>query len=199
MSNSRPLDDQNTFLALIGHVCLQWALLEHTLLHIIAAAESMPVERAYTYFGSTEIRARLGMAILLTHDAKWPIALQERLKDIRKAISQNGENLQWRRNQAVHGVHKSSGAPESFSLTIPRERGDKREMDVSISDLHSLVTRLGELVADAASVFDEYGQWKFGASGQKGLQQNLTQTRPTLRAIVTNYLESAVKRLLGNH
>lgn len=143
--------------------------------------------------------SRLGMAIHLTHDAKWPISLQERLKAIRKALGNDGENLQWKRNQAVHGVHKSSGAPESFSLTIPRERGDKREMDVSISDLHSLVTRLIELVADAGGVFEEYGHWKFGTGGQQSLQQDLAQTKPTLRIIITNYLESAVKRLLGNH
>ena len=198
MANSRPSGDLNTFLALIGHVCLQWALLEHTLLYIIAVAENMPDKKAFTYFGSTDIRARLGIAILLTHDANWPPTLHERLKSIRKALGKDGENLLWRRNQAVHGVHKSSAREDSFSLTVPRERGSKREMDVSIADLRALVTRLGELVADANSVLEEYGQWKFGTGGEQGLGKNLAEARPSVWIVIAHNLKRAIKRLFAN-
>lgn len=194
MSESYEADDQTKFLALIGHVCLQWALLEHAILAILAASENIPLEKAYAYFSGMDMLPRLGTAIALTEAAKWPKPLQAKLKAIRKALQKDGENLQWRRNQAIHGVHKQSGAPASFSLTMPRERGPQREMDVSVDDLHKLVLRLGELVAEAWDVFDKYGEWKFDPCRQQHVHEPRTdRSSPALN--VKQHVKSALKRL----
>jgi len=59
MDKASPPTDLNSFLAGIGHICLQWALLEQTLLGIIAAAENMPLEKTYTRFGTTDMMPAL--------------------------------------------------------------------------------------------------------------------------------------------
>ncbi len=155
-----PVDnlDHLKIMAGIGGVCVQWALLEHLVLGMIAANEGMPSDRAYLIFGSLDMKPRLNMAILLARDAKIPNDIVKRIEDVRKALRE--EKLTDRRNQAIHGVHKASGQPDSIDLTMPRWSGSRRTQTVTVMDLFSLSTRLAELGNEIWLIGEDVQAWK---------------------------------------
>ena len=126
----------------IGNVCVQWALLEHLVLGMIATNEGIALDRVYLIFGSLDMKPRLDMAILLARDAKTPESIVKRIIAVRTAL--RVEKLTDGRNQAVHGVHKDAQS-DSVNLTMPRWSGEKRTQVVTVMDLFRLSTRLSEL------------------------------------------------------
>lgn len=200
MQPSRPLDDQNTFLALIGHVCLQWALLEQGMLAIIAAAESAPLDKIYLTFAGQDMLPRIRTALNLARYHKWPQHLTKRIEAIRAELQgKSGRHgLMEKRNLVVHGVHSASLQPESVKLTSPRDQGPKRHQDVSIAEMVDLARALGALAKEAGSIFDDYGVWKFGPSGQKNSNQQRTQAESGIWLKTAENLKGAIKRLLAN-
>lgn len=142
----------------IGGVCVQWALLEHLVLGMIATNEGMVVDRVYLMFGSLDMKPRLDMAINLARAAKVPVALIKRIESVRKAL--RDERLSDRRNQAVHGVHKAAEQTNSIQLTMPRWREPRRTETVSEADLYQLSVRLAELGKDIWSIGDDIHAWK---------------------------------------
>jgi hypothetical protein len=151
LSTSPPPDTQIKFLAGIGHVCLQWALLEHLLLGCIAAVEGMPLEKTYIMFGGTDMVARCGIAINLARAANLPGTYPARLDAIRKELR---AGLQERRNQAVHGVHAAADVPDAMKLTIAKWTEPKRHQVISLMDLFELGKRLSELGGEANAIQD---------------------------------------------
>lgn len=192
-----PPSDQNSFLAGIGHICLQWALLEQTLLAIIAAAEDTSFDKVYTRFGNLDMQPRLNMAIKLAREARWPNRLIKPLENIRKAI-QSGEKLGERRNLFVHGVHKDTDTPGEVSLTMARWSPDKRQQIVTLLDAVQLANRLAQLAQEADAVFGEYGVWKFGAKRERDGNEHIAQTKATARFIRAQNVKRAIKLLLTN-
>jgi hypothetical protein len=178
MEQRSPLTDLNAFLAGIGHICLQWALLEQTILAVIAAAENLPFEKVYTRYGSLDMRQRLNMAIKLAHEDKWPVRLTKPLQAIRKEIQNDGERLAEKRNMFVHGAHEATDTAGEFALTMSRWAPDKRRQIVTLVDAAQLTARIAELVQQADAVFRNYGAWKFG-----------TPSEATTNALVANRAE----------
>ena len=142
----------------IGGVCVQWALLEHLVLGMIATNENMTLDRVYLIFGSLDMKPRLDMAINLARASKTPEPLVKRIIAVRTALKD--EKLADRRNQAVHGVHKESSHADSIDLTMPRWSGDRRTQTVSTTDLYQLSLRLKELGDEIWSIGDEVQAWK---------------------------------------
>lgn len=142
----------------IGGVCVQWSLLEHLVLGLIATNENMPTDRVYLIFGSLDMKPRLDMAINLARAGKTPVPLVQKIVAVRKALQD--ERLADRRNQAVHGVHKATEQPDSIQLTMPRWTEPKRTETVSTADLYQLSTRLAELGNIIWQVGEEIHAWK---------------------------------------
>lgn len=142
----------------IGGVCVQWALLEHLVLGMIATNEGMRLEKAYLMFGSLDMKSRLDLAINLARAAKVPVPFVKRIENVRKALRE--ERLSDRRNQAVHGVHKAFSQPNSIDLTMPRWPEPRRTQSVSETDLHQLGVRLAELQKDIWSLGEAIHLWK---------------------------------------
>lgn len=161
MSVSRlvELSDQNKFLGMIGHVCLQWALLELNLLALLSALENIPSERAEIIFGGLDMQPRCNMAINLARHHRVPGPMVKRMEAIRKSL-QNG--IADRRNQAVHGAHAESDFPQHVRLRMVRWKGDRSVQHVSISDMYNLAMEIATLATEAGQIFDDYGTWKFG-------------------------------------
>lgn len=149
--------------------------MEHTLLAIMAAAEDIPLEKAYMLFSGLDIRPRLGMAINLARYHKWPSRLLKRLGAIRIEIQgNNGRNgLAEKRNLVVHGVQKTSTRAHSITFTVPRNHGTKLHTDVSVKEMYDLAASLNALAKEAGSIFDDYGTWKFGSNSEKNGDEQL--------------------------
>lgn len=147
-------------MATIGHVCLQWSLLEGNLLAFLGVIQNIPPEESYILFGGMDMRPRLGTAISLARHHKIPLRFTKRLEDVRKTITNN--QIDDRRNQAVHGVHNQSDQLHSTKLVMARWRGDKRAQDVSVADLHKLGMEIVDLNQAVYSIIVDYAAWKFG-------------------------------------
>lgn len=132
---NRPTD-LNSFLAGIGHICLQWALLEQMLLGIIAAAENMPLEKTYSRYGRLDMLDRVKMAIKLSVEAKWPGRFIGRLRAIQRSLQKGGDRLAEKRNMFVHGVHSTTGTPGEYELTMVRWPATNRKTVVTIEDAY---------------------------------------------------------------
>ena len=193
-----PPTDQNSFLAGIGHVCLQWSLLEQTVLAIIASAEDTSFDKVYTRFGGLDMQQRLNMAIKLTREEKWPNRLTKPLVTIRRAIQRDGEGLAETRNMFVHGAHKDTAVPGEFSLTMSRWSPDKRHQIVTLLDAIQLANRLAELVQQAVGVFRNYGTWKFGTKDHAERGYNVAETKALSRFIRAQNIKRAIKLLFAN-
>lgn len=187
-------DQLNMFLAGVGHICLQWALLEQSLLAIIAAAEDMPLEKTYTRYGTTDMMPRLRMAIRLVEEAKWPHPLQKKLKGIRERLQKG--NLAERRNLFVHGVHKGIQSDRLVQLTMVRWNAQNREQIVSISEAADLAGHLATLAREAGSIFDEYGAWKFGHGSSDFRTEHVAKGKPVSRLVQGHQISAAVRSLL---
>lgn len=198
MTTPASIIQQNAFLSGIGHICLQWALLEQTLLAIIGAAEDLPFDKVYTRFGSLDMQPRLNMALKLAREDKWPPRLIKTLVEIRKALQKDGGGLAERRNLFIHGVHKDTDVPGEVSLTMARWSPDKREQIVTMHDAFELATHLTQLVHKAESVFRGYGVWKFGAEYQADRSEQIAGTKATARFIRAKQIKRALKLLLAN-
>ena len=198
MVKPSPPTDINSFLSAIGHVCLQWALLEQTLLAIIASAEDSSFDKVYTRFGGLDMLKRLNMAVALTREAKWPNRLTKPLVNIRRAIQRDGEGLAEQRNMFVHGVHKETDVPGEISLTMSRGSAAKRHQIVTLLDAVQLSTRLAELVQEADGVFRDYGTWKFGVKDHAERRYNVAETKTLSRFIRTQNIKRAIKLLFAN-
>ena len=149
--------DHLKVMAGIGGVCVQWALLEHIVLGMIATSEGISLDRAYLMFGSLDMTPRLNMAILLARDAKTPESMVKRIIAVRTTLRE--KKLADGRNQAVHGVHKDAQS-DSVKLTMPRWSGEKRTQVVTVMDLFRLSTRLSELGNDIWLIGDDIYSWK---------------------------------------
>lgn len=181
----------------IGHVCLQWALLEHLLLGCIAAVEGMPLEKTYIMFGGTDMIARCGIAINLARQAKLPGTYPARLDAIRKELR---GGLQDRRNQAVHGVHASSDIPDSMRLTIAKWPEPRRHQDVSVMDLYELGKRLSELGKEADEILNLIWQHRITGleNGFKDPKRDLLKGNASFWVKLTKHINSRVERWQGN-
>jgi hypothetical protein len=197
MEQPSPPNDLNSFLAGIGHICLQWALLEQSLLGIIAAAENMPLEKTYTRYGTTDMVPRMRMAIRLVEEAKWPHQLQRRLRAIRDKL-QNGK-LSDQRNLFVHGVHKGIQSNGMVQLTMVRWSAPKREQLVSVWEAVELANQLSILAQEAGSILDAYGAWKFGPGLDEDRSKHIAEAKPLTRFIRAQQFKRAVKAVLGNN
>jgi hypothetical protein len=186
------------FLAGIGHVCLQWALLEQTVLAIIASAEDLPFDKVYTRYGGLDMQPRISMALKLAHEAKWPVRLTKKLEGIRRALQKGGENLAEKRNMFVHGVHKAGNEPGEHILTMARWSPGKRDQAVTALDAAALANRLDLLVQEADAVFRGYGVWRFGADDNEKRGERIARTKTTARFIRAQNVKRAIKMLLAN-
>ena len=153
-------DDQIAIMAAIGHVCVQWALLENNLLAVLSAIEGMPVPQTTIVFGALDMKPRLNMAINLADHHNIHPPLRARLRKLRKTM--DDAKLADRRNRLVHGVHKLSDQPHSFKLFMPRLKGDAQHKDVSVGDAYNLGIEIKAAGDEAWSIFEDYGKWRFG-------------------------------------
>jgi hypothetical protein len=151
------------FLAGIGHVCLQWALLELTLLALLCAIEEMPTEEGDLVFGGLDMQARVNTAISLARHHKLPRLLIVELEAVRRSL-QKGRILE-RRNQAVHGAHAETEEFGTFQLRMSRWPVPKKLQRVSVEDMLKLTEEVHELQRRTVKVMDQFGDWKFGHLG----------------------------------
>lgn len=198
MTNLAPPTDQNAFLAAIGHICLQWSRLEHSLLILIGTIENMPAEKAYLAFAGLDMIPRVNMAITLAQENKLPRRMIGDLKGIRRELQKDGSNLANRRNMFVHGVHKFGDAAGEYVLTMSRWRGDKRDQTVTLIDAGQLAHEIALQAQIADSIFRNYGIWKFGVPDQGNGSQHIARTKAALRLIRAHQVKRAVKLLLSN-
>jgi hypothetical protein len=194
VSKVEPLDDQNKFCLMIGHVCLQWALLELGLLSILAALQNLPPDEAETIFGGLDMQPRCNMAINLARMHRLPRPMIQRLEAIRKAL-QGG--LADRRNQAVHGAHAESHLPGHIQLRMVRWKGEKSVQHVSIADMYSLTKELGVLAQEAGSIFDDYGLWKFGDHGRVNARDDFPKVRSGVWLNAAQNIKTRLNHLRG--
>lgn len=160
LSSDPELRAQTAFTSAIGHVCLQWSLLELTLLSYLCILEECLREKGDLIFGGLDMLARVNTAISLSRYHKIPRPLVKELEEIRKALQKGG--LAERRNQAVHGAHAASDILGTYVLLMPRWKGEKKLQPVSTADLVELSEELHSLYVRAWSVIQKYGDWKYG-------------------------------------
>ena len=198
MAKLLPPTDLNSFLAGIGHICLQWALLEQTVLFVIASAETLPIDKVYPRYCGLDMLPRLNMAIGLTREAKWPVRLTRPLVEIRTALQRGGGGIADRRNLFVHGVHKLTDVPGEYELTMARWGPDKRDQTVTVVDAAELANRIAQLVQKAEGVFRDYGIWKFGSEHQADRGEPIAHRVATARIIRAHNIKRALKLLFTN-
>ena len=115
------VSEEAAIMACIGHVCVQWALLENNIIAVLCACQNIPTDEAAILFGSLDMKPRLNMAINLARYHKWPRNLVTNLENLRKAIDK--AKLIDRRNMIVHGVHRQHEAEQTVTLYTPRRSG----------------------------------------------------------------------------
>ncbi len=142
----------------VGHVCLQWSLLEHLILGLLATIERMDLDKVYLVFGSLDMKPRLDMSINLARAKKVPVSIVKRIEAVRTAL--RDERLADQRNQAVHGVHKASDQPNSIQLTMPRWSGPRRTETISEMDLYRVATRLSALGVEIDAIGEAIHEWE---------------------------------------
>lgn len=172
-------DDPAAIMACIGHVCVQWALLENNLLGILAAAQGISIDEAAIIFGGLDMKPRLNSAILLAEHHKWKPPLLKRLRALRATIDQ-GKYVD-RRNMLIHGVHSASDKPQHFKLYTPRRKGAAQIEEWSISDAHRFGMQVQDAALEAYAIFGEYGRWKFGDNFP---QSHLAQIAPASNGLL---------------
>jgi hypothetical protein len=193
-----PAEEQNILLAAIGHLCLQWALLEQCLIAIIAAAENQSLEKTYARFGSLDIHKRVNMAITVAREAKWPQRLIKPLTEIRSALQKGGGGLADRRNLFVHGVHEPTGVRGEYALTMTRWGPSKRKTVVTALDCGQLALSIIQLVQKAEGVFIGYGVWKFGPEYQTDRSEQIAKTKAAVRTVRSRQRKRAIALLIAN-
>jgi hypothetical protein len=189
--------DQLSFLASIGNTCLQWALLEHSILCIIGMIDELPAEQAYTRYAGLDMIPRLNMVIALADEAKWPLRLTKRLRAIRAEL-QGRNGLAEKRNMFVHGAHDLGELDGEYRLTMARWKGDRMRTTVTILESQDLGNRLALLAQEAHSIFSDYGVWKFGPRAKQDTSQQIAQAKAALRFIRAKQIKRGLKLIFGN-
>lgn len=151
-------DDKVAIMACVGHVCIQWSLLENNILRFLAVLEGVKFDHAAIMFGGMDMKPRLGTAINLAQFHKIHHPLQRRLVNLRKRMEK--DNLQDRRNLVVHGVHEGSERPHSFKLYMPRLKGDQKNAEISVSDVILLGLEIKAAGDEISSIMLDYVDWK---------------------------------------
>ena len=183
-------------MACIGHICVQWALLENNLLGLTGIISNMPIEEAYIVFGGLDMRPRLNMAVNLSRHHKLHPPLLKRLLAVRDAVSKN--KIDEKRNRAIHGVHQISEKPLHVSLTMARWSGDKRTTDVSIADLHKSGFDILDLAQEVWAIIQAYGIWKFGEHRPENTVSQFVKASPSLWLKIKQYARTRINHLRGN-
>ncbi|MFS0737466.1 hypothetical protein ABC347_10485 [Sphingomonas sp. 1P06PA] len=189
-------DTQLKIMSSIGHVCIQWALLEHLLLGCIAAIENIKLEKTYIMFGSADVVARCGFAINLARDANLPGHFPARLDAIRKEL--NG-GLKDRRNQVVHGVHAAADMPDAVRLTIAKWTGPRRHEVVSVMQMYELGSRLNELANSANAIQNEIFEWriKMLENCRDHKQREFSERYPKVLLGLRTQIRASISRFRG--
>lgn len=149
---------KTAYLASIGHVCLQWSLLELTTLPVLYAIEDVPAEKGDLLFGHLDLLPQIGMAISLADNQRMPGKVITELKAIKKELQ---DGVRERRNQAVHEAHADTDTLGTFNLRMARWRGPKKLQAVSLEDLIKLTEDIHALQRRMYGVFEQIGRWKF--------------------------------------
>ena len=181
-------------MAAIGHVCVQWALLENNLLAILATCQTIPLEEAAIIFGSLDMKPRLNHAILLTRHHRWPRPLQTRIEALRKNIDKS--KLVDRRNLIVHGVHSASDLPHSVNLYTPRRKGTAQNETWSVMDAYRIGEEVKAAALEAWDIYAEIGRIKFGEDFDEHLGGEFVAAPALRRARLKQYLRSRLHRVL---
>jgi hypothetical protein len=191
--------EQNAFLSGIGHICLQWALLEQSVLYFIAQLEGIPLQKAYVIFAHLDMKPRLNMLILLAQDAKLPHnRFVKPLTELRRELDKDGAKLADRRNMFVHGAHKVGKERGEYVLTMSRWKGDKQSQTVTLGDAAQLALELCVQAQKLNSIVEDYGFWKFGVGQQQNSRQQVAEAKAALRIVRTHQIKRAIKLLLAN-
>ena len=148
-------------LAAIGHVCLQWSLLEMTILGVLSQLQLVPHDEAAILFGELDILPRFNRAIALAEHHKTPALVKSKLRETRSAL-QGRTGLMARRNQAVHGAHADADSLDAVQLTMVRWSGDRRIQKVSLEDLIALTEEIHSEQRRTYSVFESIAKWQAG-------------------------------------
>jgi hypothetical protein len=193
-----PPTDQNVFLAGIGHICLQWALLEMMMLGIIATAEGIPLQKTYSRYGRWDMLDRVKFAIKLAVEARWPGRLVGRLKNIQRALQKGGDGLADQRNLYVHGAHRTTDTPGEYELTMVRWPPKQRHKVVTAADAFLIANRLSQLAEEAERICDDYGAWKFKAKPKAYRGQQVAHTKAVARLVRAHNIKRAIKLLWAN-
>lgn len=166
---------QIQILAGIGHVCLQWALLETTLLAVLNVFQNLPTDEGAIIFGSLSMQNRLNMAVNLARHHKAPQKVLTELIAMRKTLQDDkgGVSLADRRNQAVHGAHQEGLEADTVSLTMFSWNEAKRQKDLTFEDFTELAEEISALQRRGYRVFEDLGRWKFPGHGEKNRSNDL--------------------------
>lgn len=189
------VDDQSAIMACVGHVCVQWALLENNLLGVLAASQNITVDEAAILFGSLDMRPRLAKAIGLAEFHRWKPPLKKRLRDLRGGMDKL--KLIDRRNMLIHGVHSQSTKPLHFNLYSPRLSGDAQRQEWSIQDAITLGDQVRYAALEAHAIFAEYGRWKFGENGLENAVSEFVAAPTGLLARIKQYFSPRAKSRWG--
>lgn len=187
-------DDGAAFMAAIGHVCIQWALLENNILAVLCACQAVEWDEAALLFGSLDMKPRLNMAVLLAKHHKWPTPLIKRLESLRSNIDKS--KLVDRRNLIVHGVHSDSSLPQSFNLYTPRRKGSAQRETWSVMDAYRVGQEAQAAALEVYDIFAEYGRRKLGCDPAKDINSQLMTAPALRRARFKQYLRARLHRVL---
>lgn len=159
MDDSQKHLAQIPLLAAIGHVCLQWSLLEMTILATLNLLNEIEPDEGFILFGGLDILPRYGLAINLLDHQNAPQDIPQELRDIRKLI-QERNGVRDRRNQAVHGAHADAKEIDAVQLTMVRWSGARRTQTVTLEQLIKLTEDIHALQRRTYGVFQRVGEWK---------------------------------------
>lgn len=187
------------YLAGVGYVCQQFALVELHLLSLIAAAEKLSLEQVHTRYGTTDMMPRLRMTRRLIEEGKWPPRLQHRFKAVMNALQKEGsKGLVERRNLFIHGAVKPGPDKGTVTLLMPRwPRGD-REQVVGPLDAVQLGNRLGELATELNAIFREYGRWKYAVEFEDYSHEQIGKAETRSRLIRAQQIKRGLKLVWAN-
>lgn len=180
-------------MACIGHVCMQWSLLEQTLIMILATCQNVPNNEAAILFGGLDMKPRLNMALNLAEHHRWPPPLVKRLRKLRTHIDKT--KLVDRRNLIVHGVHSASDTPQAFNLYTPRRKGNAQEETWTIVEAHSLGREINAAVKEAYAILTEYGALKFGDHSPEDVSSQFVATPARVLPRLKQYVRTRLNSL----
>lgn len=192
-SNIPQLNTNQKVTAAIGHICLQWSLLETAILAVISAIEALPTNKVFLLFGGLDMKPRLRIALNLARQPGIPSVFAKRLKAVQKALD---DGLDEERHQAVHGVHfYPSDVPDKVRITMTRWHEPKRTQDKSAHDLFLTGAKISDLAMEVFSIFDDFGEWKFGKRDPSDDNSQLTQAETSSRLKLTQHVKNRLHHL----